>query len=223
MDRNRILRIPGAIFVWILLAGANGFGQTSQPVVSADSTTPKGALKALALAINDGDGPRIRGLLTATTPNEQKMVDAMSDTAVALAGLGRAMVDRFGQEQTNSAMGDTAGQLKQSLANIDSGKEKIVDDSAVVTIAPGPRGTMLLKKVDGAWKLSLAERTQSLAPQQIDAYMNTLASQLKALGDVTADVRAGKYDTAGQAVKSLGSKMNASPAPASPTTAASGN
>ncbi len=225
MDRKRFLHWRAELSLAILIvAVATGFAQTSQPTSTPpDPSTPKGTLKALALAINDGDGPKIRDLLGAATPTEQKMVDAMSDTAVALASLNRAMVDRFGHEQTNSAMGDTAAQLKQSLANIDSGREKIVDDSAIVIIGSGPRGTMLLKKMNGSWKLSVAERAQSLSPQEIDIYMNTLAVQLKALADVTADVQNGKYATAAQAAKSLADKMTAAPASSPPASQPAGN
>src|SRR6516165_5000234 len=78
---------------------------TSRPAVPADPSTPRGALKALATAMTAGDADTIKRLLLAGTPTEQRMVSLMSDMAVSIAQLNKAMIGRFGRKPASAVLG----------------------------------------------------------------------------------------------------------------------
>ncbi len=208
-------------FVSILsLAVANlASGQTSQPTTApVDATTPKGALKSLAIALDAGDSTAIHNLVNSASPMEDKLVGVMSDMAVTIAGLNKAMVGKFGKEQAAGALGgDPSEMLKQSLMTIDGATEKIDGESATVSISPNPQGAMSLKKIGGLWKVSVADQTKGLTAPQVDENVAMMGTQMKTLHELTADISAGKYATALDAAAALRGRMGGPP----PTTAAS--
>jgi hypothetical protein len=185
--------------------------QTTQSITApADASTPKGALKALALALDAGDQPRIKSLMNVTSPMEQKMVDATSEMAVSIAKLKHAMSSKFGESATQTAMGDSPEVLQKSLATIDSAEEKVDGDIALVSLSATPREAMSLKKVSGSWKVSVADQVkdEGLTPPQVDEKMSMVTAQSKLLNDVTAEVESGKYATATDATAALRGKMS---------------
>jgi hypothetical protein len=183
-------------------------GQATQPV-PADPSTPKGALKALALAMDHGDADAIHRLMDAGTPTQTRMVDMMSEMAVAIADLNAAMTTAFGPEQAQSVLGNSAEQLKQSLADIDTASETVAGDTATVSIAPTERGTMALRRVSGMWKISMQARMAKLTPQQVDDDVAMLSSQIRGMQDLCGEVRAGKYTSAADAAAALHARMGA--------------
>jgi hypothetical protein len=195
----------------VFTLAATAAGQSTQPTTAPmEPTTPKDALKALALALDAGDQERIRSLMNVTSPMEQKMVEATSDMAVAIAEFKHAMASKFGQAATQSAMGDSSDVLQKSLATIDSADEKVDGDVALVSLSTVPRESMSLKKISGSWKISVAQQVkdEGLTPQQVDEKMAMVSAQSRMLRDVTADVSSGKYPTAADAAAALRGKMS---------------
>jgi hypothetical protein len=186
-------------------------GQTTQPTTApADASTPRGALKALALALDAGDQPRIKSLMNVTSPMEQKMVDATSEMAVSIAKFKHAMSSKYGEAASQNAMGDSPDVLQKSLAVIESADEKVDGDVALVSLSATPHEAMSLKKVSGSWKISVADQVkdEGLTPPQVDEKMSMVTAQSKLLKDVTTEVESGKYATATDATAALRGKMS---------------
>jgi len=67
------------------------------PAVAADTTTPKGTLKLLSAAMEQGDAEAMRRLMLAADPVEQRMVAAQVGQAEAFARFRHALVATFGK------------------------------------------------------------------------------------------------------------------------------
>jgi len=197
----------------ISLAAAAG-GQATQDATPPDASTPKGALKAFAVALDAGDEARIRSLVDVTSPLEQKMVEAITEMAAATAQWKHAMAARFGAAAAESAMGESPDVLQKSLAAIDAANEKIDGDLALVSVA-GLRESHAMKKVSGSWKLSETQivKDQGLTPQMVDEQMAIVSAQSKMLRDLATEITDGKYPTAVDAAAALRGKMNSSREP----------
>lgn len=192
----------------VLVVCALASGQASQPApASSPADTPKAALRSFAVALDAGDATALHRLLEVTSPTEQKIADSTIDMAVALADLNHALAGKFGAEEAKTVVGDTAGQLQKSLTAIAAASEKVTGDTAVVSIAPTTQGTITLKKVDGAWKISLTDKAKGLSPQQVDQVAAMVATELKQLKEMTAEVKAGKFTTATDAAGTLHAMM----------------
>ena len=213
------------LFVWTsilavtLIAPAAAVAQATQPAsaaaVAVDTTTPKGALKSLAVAMDAGNAPAIRSLLLTTNASEEKMVGAMADVAANIAAMNKAITTRFGQEQAKQALGgDPAEMLKQSMLTIDAATEKVDGDTAIVSTPS--QESMTLKKVGSGWKISVADLSRGSTPAAVDERVAALSAQMKAMQEVTAGVAAGKYATANDAVAAIRTRLGgpAQPPPA---------
>ncbi len=234
---------------------------------SPDEIALRKTLKTLTTALREGDRDGIRKIIYAKTPTERKMVDAMSGMAAQLAGLHKASVKAFGEEEAAAMTGDLAGEVSK----IDEAEVVITGESATVRYAqpapPAPATTrpskppadgktrrgadevnaddvddsgdiadaadanagepMVLKKVDGRWQVPVSELSKETTPEEIEQQLADLEIQSKVIGEVTADIAAGKFKTADQAADAWQSKMMAAITPKraetqkSPTTAQS--
>ena len=187
--------------------GCNGGAQT-QPTTAPTPDTPKGAIKALAIAVDSGDGAKIRDLMQAANPMEQQIVNTTADMAVAIAGLKHVMVDKFGQSAAENAMGDPPELMKKILETIDGATEKVDGDHATVISSPTQQGTMNLHRDNGVWRISVSEQAKNLTQQQVDEQVTMISGQLKMLGELTGDVSAGKYTSANDVTNALKAKMS---------------
>lgn len=197
--------------VIVALSGTLAIAQSSQPAaVAVDTSTPKGALKSLAVAMDAGDAAAIRSLLQATSPSEQKMVGAMSELAANIAAMNKAVIVRFGRDKALKALGgDPAEMLKQSLSTIDAAAERIEGDSALVSTPA--KESMTLKKVEGGWKVSMADLSKGSTPAAVDERVAELSRQMKAMREVTAEMTAGAFKDADEALAAVRTRMGGSP------------
>jgi hypothetical protein len=205
-----------SIFAIAWVARGQATPPTTEPI---EPTTPKGALKSLAIAMDAGDRERIRNLMYTTSPIERKMIDVTSDMAVAIADLKHLMTKRYGEVATQIAMNESPDALPQSLAKIDSAEQKVDGDLAVINLSAAmPRESMSLVRTGDYWKISVPQqiKDEGLTPEQVDEKIATVSSQSRIIRDLTTEVTAGKYPTAADAASALREKMSASHEPASP-------
>src|SRR5947207_15986227 len=66
--------------------------------VSADQSSPRGALKVLSVAMENGDSDALRNVLSATSAQEQRMLKAIIAQQSAIAQLRDAAVQSFGAD-----------------------------------------------------------------------------------------------------------------------------
>jgi hypothetical protein len=180
--------------------------QPTQPTAATDS--PKAAIKALVQAMSVGDASTMRDLLYAATPSQQKLVDAMTNTAVAIAELNRGMAEKFGEAQARAVLGDPADAVRMTDANLDKAGEQIEGDAARVSVPHSPQGSMSLKRIDGKWKVDVAAYVGSAAPEQIDQTLKSVEHGITAYRESLADINAGKFKTAKEAGAALRAKIS---------------
>ena len=176
------------------------------PAPADTNTTPKGALKMLAAALRDGDADRIKQVMYASTPAEAKMVAAMAEMAKSMATLQRSAVKAFGRVGAKEVVGDTDSTDAESKARIDAADVKIAADVATVTMADGEEAPVVLKRVDGRWRLPMAELSRGADPKALDERLAELATLSKVVRDLPEEVGAGKYPTAVQAQEAFQSR-----------------
>ena len=179
---------------------------TSRPAVPADPSTPRGALKALATAMTAGDADTIKRLLLAGTPTEQRMVSLMSDMAVSIAQLNKAMIGRFGRKPASAVLGgDPDETLARSLADLDAATERIDGDTA--TVGTVSQSFMLKKAANGEWRIAVSEMSKDTTSAQVEEKATVLSGQMKAMHEITTGIADGKYATAADAASALHAKM----------------
>ena len=182
------------------------------------TATPKGALKFLAAALRDGDADRIRQVMHATNPSETRMVAAMADMAKSMAALQRSAVKAFGREGAKEVVGDTNASNTDSNARIDSAEVKVQGDTATVTMEDGEEAPVVLKRVEGRWRLPMAELSRGADPAALEERLAGLAEQSKLVRELAEEVGAGKYTSPAQAheawqSRAMQASMRRPPAP----------
>ena len=164
-----------------------------------DTSTPKGSLKLLAAALRAGDAARIKRVMHAANPSEVRMVAAMADMAGAMAQLQRSAVKSFGAEGAKQLVGDTHATDAEGLARIEAADVKIASDTATVTLAEGQEAPVTLKRVEGEWKIPVAELARGANQAALDEQLSELAIQTKLVRELAGEVEAGKFATPSQA------------------------
>jgi hypothetical protein len=164
-----------------------------------DLTTPKGALKVLASALRDGDAGRIREVMYATTPAESRMVAAMADMAAAMAQLQKAAVKAFGEEGAKEIVGDTQATDAQGRARIDAAEVRLAGDTATVIVPEGEDAPVVLKRVNGQWKVPMSELSKNADPSALEERLTELGEQRKLVAQLTDEIGQGQFKNPAQA------------------------
>jgi hypothetical protein len=165
----------------------------------ADPATPKGSLKLLATALRDGDADGIRQVMHAANPSEVRMVAAMADMAKAMAVLQKAAVRAFGEEGAKEVIGDSRATDADGRARIDSADVRVQGDVATVTMPEGEDAPVVLRKVNGRWKVPMAELSRNADPAALDERLVELAEQAKLVQQIAAEIDEGQFTSPGQA------------------------
>jgi hypothetical protein len=163
------------------------------------TTTPKGTLKLLAAALRDGDAERIRQVMYASNASEARMVAAMADMAKAMAALQRSAVKAFGREGAKEVVGDTDATDTESKAHIDSADVKVQGDTATVTMEDGEEAPVVLKRVDGRWRLPMSEMSRGADLAALEERLAGLSEQSKLVRELAEEIGTGKYASPAQA------------------------
>lgn len=164
-----------------------------------DDHSPKATLKQLAAALRDGDADRIRQVMHATTTAESRMVSAMADMARAMAAMQKSAVKAFGKEAAKEVVGDTDATDAESNARIDAADVKVQGDTATVSMEDGDEAPVVLKRVDGRWKLPMSELSRGADAAALDERLTALAEQSRLVRTLAAEIESGKYATPAQA------------------------
>ena len=173
--------------------------EETPPSQALSTATPKGALKLLAIALRDGDADRIRQVMYAANPSESKMVTAMADMAKSMAALQKSAVKAFGREGAKEVVGDTDATDSESKARIDSADVKVQGDTATVTMEDGEEAPVVLKRVDGRWRMPMSELSRGADLAALEERLAGLAEQSRLVRELAEEVGSGKYASPAQA------------------------
>ena len=164
-----------------------------------DTSSPKGTLKVLATALRDGDAARIRQVMDAASPAETRMVAAMAEMAKAMADLQKAAVKAFGAEGAKELVGDTNATDADGRARIDAAEVRVQGDTATVIVADGEDAPVVLRRVNGQWKVPMAELSKNADPTVLDERLAELDEQRKLVVQLTKEIGEGQFNSPAQA------------------------
>jgi len=180
-------------------AGAASTTPTTAPV---DQSTPKGALKMLARALEAGDRKVLLELLYADSPSERKIAEATAGLAEATAELRRAAVQAYG-ETASRPLGVDGAAVADAMARVDASVEKIDGNQATVTSMLDPTDSMLLVQRDAKWRVPMAQIGGAVDAADLDKNLHDTSEQVKLLKAIAGEVSAGKFKTAIEARQEL--------------------
>jgi hypothetical protein len=176
---------------------------TSAPV---DQSTPKGALKMLARALESGDRTILLELLHADTPNERKIAEVTAGLAEATAELRRAAVKAYGEEASRPLGVDKAA-VGDAMARVEASTETLDGDKATVTSPTDPSDSLLLVQRDAKWRVPMAQISGAVNAADLDKNLRDSAEQVKLLKGLAGEVAAGKFKTAIEARQELDKRI----------------
>jgi hypothetical protein len=123
---------------------------TTQQAVEIDPASPRGVGLRLVKALSDGDAPAAKSLIT--QPDELgQTIDALADMSQAMKQLVDKAIAKWGDEAQAITMADPSRRMEQRIRRA---TEEINGDVALLNdpMVPQP---MMLRKVDGVWKIDL--------------------------------------------------------------------
>ncbi len=187
----------------ILLAALCGpvLAQTTRPVENSAgaSASARDAVRALNAAMRAGDVAAMRQIFLATTPAESRMIDADAEMAAALARLRIASAKAYGAHGADMVTGDSDAGAVESAARIDSAEVVVDGDVATVTYRDQKKSQLVLKKVEGRWRIPFSQLGKPLDPASLDQQVSDLAIQRRVVDDMAEQIRQKKFATAEQA------------------------
>jgi hypothetical protein len=179
---------------------------TSAPV---DQTTPKGALKFLARALEAGDRKMLLDVLDAASPNERKIAEATAGLAEATAELRRASIQTFG-ETASGALGVNMSAVSEAMTRVDASIETITGDKATVTSTEDPTDSLILVQRDRKWRVPMSQIAGPAGvvnDADLEKNLHDSAEHAKLLKRLAGEVSAGKFKTAIEARQELDKRI----------------
>jgi hypothetical protein len=180
---------------------------TKPATAPADLSTPKGALRAFATALHDGDARELRRAVATTNPSEDRMLGAMADWAAALIRLHDTTARAFGDAGAGRFTGDSDAQYAQSLARIDAADVALDGDKAQVRYPGDAEPQYELTRAGGEWKVPMAQFSHGADAATLDRRIAESKVQTRIILDLIADIEAGKYRSAEAASDAWQSKI----------------
>ena len=202
---GRFLIVGAALACVSIAMGAPTTGPTTQPTTraAADLSTPAGSLRALAVALGEGDAQTIEGLFIVKTPQQKRMLQAIAEMAQAVANLRQAAVAAYGWDEADKhQLGpDIEASTAQALADIDAAEITINGDRAAVRYLDDKNSPKILKKVGDVWKVPIEQLGTPDDEAALDQRLADLAAQARLAREITEQIAAGKLPTAEKAAE----------------------
>ena len=167
-----------------------------------DLSTPKGAAKAFATAMQNGDAAAAK---RASTGGDPQMIDSLAKLSGSMKKLHDASVAKFGDQGKNLTGGGGGPDFSDWSKKIDDATIKEDGDTATLTLKDGGE-PLKLKKINGEWKVDVAPLTTEMASMG-SAMVDSMS---KAADETAGEINSGKYKTPQEAQQSLSTKMMSS-------------
>jgi hypothetical protein len=183
-----------------MIAASLAAAQTSRPTTRpATADTPAGALRVLNLALLEGDSAAVKQLIQTRDAQEMQLVAAMADYSAALAALHKEAIKAFGKNGANAVTGDTDAESAEGLDAIDKAEVALEGDTASLRYKSGGDAPVVLKKVNGQWKLPLSQLISGADHSAEQARLEEFASQSRLAQQTADEIARGKYKSADDA------------------------
>jgi hypothetical protein len=187
-------------------AAATSPATTQATDTPADPSTPKGALKALAKALDAGDRAAVLELLAANSEQERRVAAATADLAEATVGLRRVATRAFG-EKASRPLGVDPGATPEALARIDAATVDLKGDRATLRTPQQEGPPIVLARQGNTWRVPVSELSKDVEAADVERNLKDVAEQTRLMRELTAEVAAGKYKTAADARQALDQRI----------------
>jgi hypothetical protein len=189
-----------------------------------DLSSPKGAAKALTVAVARGDAEAIRGLIYVENDPQQQLVNSYANLILAAKKLSAAAKKRYPGVASPFTSGGIA---PEEAAAIDAADVRVTGDTATLKFQ-GREQSRHLRKVGNAWKVVISEEPAAQNPELIVEQAARVQALADALSSSADDIAAGRFRDAEEArnavkqrlaaaaLKLLPSTTNPATQPASP-------
>jgi hypothetical protein len=181
---------------------------TTAPATTAavqDLSTPKSAVRSLAVAMQSGDKDALLNVLHANTPVEARLASVMAELAEAMAGLSQSAVTAFGEEGARPFTRETADSV-EAIERLDSATVTEQGDSAIVG-ADGVDPGVTLVRVDGKWKFPVAALIAGVDEAAITQRLADVEAQVGLFTEAADEVKQGKYKTGEEVRQALDQRI----------------
>ncbi len=181
-----------------------------------DTSTPKKTALIFAKAVQAGDLDAAKKVATGTDA-EWNLIKMLSDMIVAMKAFSTAAADKFGDQGKLPP-----GMAMDLVAEFDASDEKIDGDKATLVSKEKPDDPYpaTFKKTATGWIMDLSNMDKDPSSAGMSQMLPVMT---KSFATVTADIKAGKYQSMTEAMNAFGQLMSASaPAGAAPAASAPG-
>ena len=176
---------------------------TRQVVI--DATTPKGAVRTFAIALNVGDARALQAVVYRADETERRMADATIGMAVALATFRQASVAQFGKAEVDRTLDNPDAKHANALERIASAVETIEGDTATVGQAGEP--PVILRRTDGQWQIVIGALSPSDNPKLVEDRIRGIERQATVVSELALDIQADRHRTMREVVTVLHGQM----------------
>jgi hypothetical protein len=187
----------------VTIAAQKAVQSKREAASEAQRSTPIGALRYLLDAFAAYDGEKILDSHDTNAPAIRLMVFAITNAVTAESRLRRSLEEKF---QSTGGMGKgPAVQMGFSQEHLDSAVEKIIGNTATVTI-PERRGeTQDFVRIGNVWKITDPNDGATLT--NLEPTTRKLDQAARTYHEIADAVELGRFQSASEATKALRTKM----------------
>ena len=182
----------------------------TQPAATAaaDPSTPKGALKALARALDAGDRAAVLERFATDDEVQRRWAEA---TAI----LRRSAVAKFGAAGSRS-LGVDVSAGPEAAARIDAAETVTEGDKAMLRSPQEEGPPLVVVRKGGQWRVPVSEFSKDVEPADLDRVAKSLTDEARLLRELATEVETGKYKSAADARQALDQRIMQSAMPRQP-------
>jgi RNA polymerase sigma factor (sigma-70 family) len=206
---STVLLLAAATGTFAILKAAESQTREAKASIKSDRSTPLGALRDFADALEQSDSVRVRSAIHALQPDATNLVAALGEAVEAERRFKDAVAGRFGTSGTGlmrQVINLNYGQAAfKSGENLDDTVSYTDADHAIVRLPsrsrPEKPHTVRMVRVGGIWKMSEEDAPGSSdGPEQTAAIFQKFAVRID---QTTSEVNEGKYKSVEEAMRAL--------------------
>jgi len=170
----------------------------------ADTSTPKGTVKAMFDAMKKGDAETVKSL---TVNGDPKLLEMLTSMMASNKQLEDAATAKFGADGA-SVLGEQDKVMGDMDKKLETAEVKENGDTATITVKDSP-DPLTLTKVNGQWKVDLSKAPHMPTAAEMAQLQPVFNAMLDVNKQLAADISAGKFKTAAEAKDAKQQKLMA--------------
>lgn len=192
-------QVRGVLAAFIVLGCAASLAR------AGDKDDIKQSIKALATALQDGDGGTARKYVD-DNQDSQKVIESLAKLTHAAHGLQDAAVAKFGEQGKTLGAGRMAGNAPHFDKDLDEAQITVNGDTAIIqpkNSTPQSRPTTF-RKINGTWRLDLQSMPDAARMAQRSGMFDKMSDVMT---ELTGEIKDGKYSSVQEARQAFSQKV----------------